>query len=330
VKEETNQTKQKGGPIMKTKLTKTNCKRAFGRAGQFFSMVALGAAILICSSASAQNMFVSGTDDRGGEIFQFTWDGGQSIFASGFYKPSGLAVDGAGNVFVVDYEILGGDFVGNAAIFKITPNGMQTIFASGLSYASSLSVDKAGNLFVANYDNGIIYQYKPSGSRATFATGLYHPAGMALDSAGNLFVADNSIGNIYQGSIYKYKPDRSRVTVAVLNPGDHPSDLALDSMGNLYMADLGGNIYRYDLSGVLRRQGRTTFGSVPNSAQSLAFDGAGNLFVVGAGSVNNSGGIIPNAIYKFTPQGARNAFASGENLGESFACLAFQPIACCQ
>jgi hypothetical protein len=100
-------------------------------------------------------------------------------------------------------------------------------------------------------------------------------------------------------------------------------------MGNLYMADLGGKIYVYSL-GILGRHARTTFGSVPNSAQSLAFDSADNLFVVDAGAVNTSSNIIPNSIYKFTPQGARSAFASGENLGESFACLAFQPIACCQ
>ena len=126
----------------------------------------------------------------------------------------------------------------------------------------------------------------------------------------NLFVADNGIGNIYQGSIYKFKPDGSRVTVAVLNPGDRPADLALDRMGNLFMADLGGNIYRYALSGVLRRYSRTTFGSVPNSAQSLAFDSAGNLFVVDAGDVNGTGTTMSNAIYKFTQQGVRGMFAS--------------------
>ena len=312
---------------MKTKLIGTEFSSVLGRVGQLLSMVVLGAAILTCSSASAQNLFVSGRDASGGEIFQFTWDGAQSIFASGLYKPWDMAFDSAGNLFVVDYEILGGDLVGNAAIFKITPSGAQSIFASRVSYASSLVVNKAGNLFVADYDNGIIYQYKPSGSRATFASGLNHPAGIALDSTGNLYVADNSIGNMYQGSIYKYTPDGSRVTLAVLNPGDRPSDLAFDSMGNLYMADLGGNIYRYALGGVLRRYSRTTFGSVPNSAQSLAFDSAGNLFVVDPGNANGSG----NAIYKFTAQGARSTFAPGiDGVGESFACLAFQPIACCQ
>jgi hypothetical protein len=94
------------------------------------------------------------------------------------------------------------------------------------------------------------------------------------------------------------------------------------------MADLGGNIYRYALGGVLRRYPRTTFGSVPSSAQSLAFDSAGNLFAVDAGDLNGNG----NAIYKFTAQGVRTTFAPGVDggAGESFACLAFQPLACCQ
>jgi hypothetical protein len=314
---------------MKTKLTEAKFRSALGRVGQFFSMVALGAAILICSGASAQNMFVSGRDARGGEIFKFTWDGAQSIFASGLYKPWDLAVDSAGNVFVMDYMIVGGVQATNVAIFKITANGTVTIFASSLSYASSLAVDKAGNLFVADYDSGTIYQYKPSGSRATFATGLYHPVGLAFDSVGNLFVADNSVGNLYQGSIYKYSPNGSRVVIAVLVPGDRPADLALDSIGHLYMADSGGNIYKYGISGPLRRYVRTTFGSVPNSAQSLAFDSAGNLFVV-AGDVTTNGPVIPNTIYKFTQQGVRSAFASGPSLDESFGCLAFQPLACCQ
>jgi hypothetical protein len=282
------------------------------------------------SSLSAQNLFVSGRDTGGGEIFQFSWDGVQSIFATGLYMPSDMAFDSAGNLFVVDYEILRGDLVGNAAIFEIAPNGTLSIFASRLNYASSLAINKAGALFAADYDAGVIYQYKPDRSRAIFASGLYHPVGMISDSSGNLFVADNSIGNMYQGSIYKYNSAGSRVTIAVLNPGDRPADLALDSMGNLYMADLGGKIYRYDLSGVLRRYNRTTFGSVPNSAQSLGFDSAGNLFVVGGQSVTTENGTATNAVYKFTPQGARSTFASIDGPGESFASLAFRPMACCQ
>jgi len=321
---------------MKTKLTENEFKSDLGIAGRLFNrIVCLGAVILICTSAFAQNVFVSGTDAHGGVIFKLTWDAKQSIFASGLVDPWNLAFDSTGNLFFVDYEVLDHDGVlGSAAIYKITPNGTLTIFASRVSYHSNLASDKAGNLFVADYDQGIIYKYKPTGSRVTFATGLHHPTGLGFDSMGNLFAADNSAGNLYQGSIYQYKPDGSRTTFAVLDPSDRPAGLAFDSMGNLFMADLGGNIYEYDL-GVLRRHGRTIFGSVPKSAQSLTFDSAGDLFVVDAGDVSGTGTVVPNAIYKFTQQGARSTFATAASRTaspETFSHVAVEPTlpACCQ
>jgi len=330
VKEKTNQQKPTEETAMKTKLTETKFKSTLGTAGRLACLATL---ILICATASAQNMFVSGfgccvceaSNDASscGQIFEFTWDGRQSIFASRLTAPGDVAFDNAGNLFVVDYEPLA--LIGDAAVYKITPNGTRTVFASGLSYPSYLIADRTGNLFVADYNHGTIYKYKSDGARAIFASGLHHPVGMAFDSTGSLFVADNTNGNIDQGSIYKYAPDRSRLTFAVLDPSDRPAGLTLDNMGGLYMADLGGKIYRYDL-GILRRHPRTTFGSVPNSAQSLAWDNSGNLFVVDAGDVNGNG----NAIYKFTTQAVRTPFASGHTFGETFAYLAFQPLVCCQ
>ena len=326
---------------MKNHATKTKFKSTLPLTRRLLSSVlCLGAVILTSSSTPAQNLFVSGSDARGGEIFKFIWDGGQSIFASGLYKPWDMAFDSAGNLYVVDYLIVGEDpgapLLGNAAVYKITPSGVPTIFASRLSYHSSLTVDRTGNVFVADYDNGIIYKYKPTGSRTTFASGLHQPVGLAFDSAGNLFVVDNSIGNIYQGRIYEYKPSGSRGTFAVLEPSDRPVDLAFDSMGNLLMADLGGNIYKYNLNGVLRRHIRTIFGSVPNSAQSLACDSAGNLFVVDSGlSDKPEQGVVtniakvPSVIYEFAPNGNRRNFAKREpanDLSLGYAYLALQPI----
>jgi sugar lactone lactonase YvrE len=313
---------------MKTKTTETTFESTIDRAGQLISRIAcLGVVLLICSSASAQNLFVSGSDAKGGEIFKLTWDAKQNIFASGLGDPWDLAFDGAGNLFVVDSSPL--ERIGDALIYRVTPNGVRTIFASGLSYPSDLAVDKRGHVFVADYNHGIIYEYKPTGTRTTFATGLHHPVGLVFDSLGNLFVADNNAGNLYQGSIYKYEPSGSRSTFALLERADRPADLAFDMMGNLFMADLGGNIYRYDM-GALRRYRRTTFGSVLGSAQSLAFDGAGNLFVVAVGE-NGPDKIIPNAIYKFPPQGGRSMFISAQARGQTFSHVAFEPMGpvCC-
>jgi sugar lactone lactonase YvrE len=317
---------------MKTKLTETRFKSNLGVAGRLVSKIAyLGAVILICATASAQNLFVSGfgccscetlNNTSCGQIFEFSWDGVQTTFAPGLTAPGDVAFDNAGNLFVVDQDTSGRG--GDAVIYKITPNGARTTLASGLSYPSYLAVNRYGDVFVADYNKGMIYIYKPNGARTTFVSGLHHPVGLVFDTAGNLFVAANNIiGNIPQGSIYEYKPDGSRATFAVLEPSDRPADLVFDNMGNLFMADLGGNIYKYE---VLRRNTRTTFGSVPNSAQSMAFDSSGNLFVVDKGDVNGNG----NMIYKFTTQAVRTPFAAGHTLYETFGYLAFPPPACCQ
>jgi len=319
---------------MKTKLTEiNNVKHRRSVIAHFLSRIACaGAVILICSSVRAENLFVSGNMPYNchagcGVIYEITWDGLQSIFASDLTDPLDVAFDGAGNLFVVAH---GNDIANTGAIYKITPAGARTIFTSGLSYSSHIATDRQGNVFVADYDHGMVYKIKPNGSRGIFASGLYRPAGLTFNSAGDLFVVDNSAGNIYQGSIYRYKPNGSRITVAALEWSDRPADLAVDAIGNLFMADLGGKIYRYDLVGLPRPHGRTTFGSLPGAAQSLAFDSAGSLVVVDAGGVNSTGTVMPNAIYKFTQQGVRSMFASAQTLGESFACLAFQPMVCCQ
>ena len=321
--------------MMKMKVTETKF-RPMGslRVRLLTTAACLGAFILICSTASAQNLFVSGRTPVNncvgacGVIYKFNWDGGQSIFATGLTNPWDLAFDTAGNLFVVDYSHSG--LLGDAVIYKITPTGVRTVFASGLSYPSYLAVDGAGNVFVADYNHGIIYRYKPVGSRSVFASGLFHPVGMVFNRSGDLFVADNNAGNIYQGHIYQYKANGSRAIIATLDPADRPADLAFDSVGNLLVADLGGNVYRYGLVPPLRPHNRTTFGSVPSSAQSLGFDSAGNLLVVDGGPLDSIGPAAGNAIYKFTQQGLRSGFANGRALNESFACLAFRPMACCQ
>src|SRR5215470_6788790 len=160
---------------MKTKLTGTKFKSAFGIARQLLGRIAcLGAVILISTSASAQNLFVSANllpqgdrslDVCGGKIFQFTWDGTQSIFTNPC-NPTDVAFDSAGNLYVVVWEIVGR--YAQISIYKYSPNGVGTIFASGLSLPSYLAVDKAGNVFVADYTNGIIYKYTPDGARTTF------------------------------------------------------------------------------------------------------------------------------------------------------------------
>src|SRR2546430_7187188 len=129
---------------MKTKQTETKFKSAPGLACYLFGRVlCLGAVILIYSSASAQNLFVSvsgqawGNPGRG-SIYKFTPNGARTTFAVGLNYPQGLAFDSAGSLFVPD---------GNA-IYKFSlGDGVRTTFASRLSSPVALAFDSAGNLF---------------------------------------------------------------------------------------------------------------------------------------------------------------------------------------
>ncbi len=96
----------------------------------------------------------SGNNDGVGSFARFQW-------------PNGLAVDHAGNVFVVDQL--------NNTIRKITPSGSVTTLAG-----------KAG---VGGLANGV-------GGTAR----LSFPSGLALDVAGNIFVGDMDSNRIRRGS----------------------------------------------------------------------------------------------------------------------------------
>ena len=270
-----------------------------------------GAVILICSSASADNLFVSSADSESGlgHIYEFTPNGVRSTFASGLNYAYGLAFDTAGKLFVTA-----------DAIYKFTPDGVRTRFASGP--AGTLACDSTGNLFVATGDSdlyefpingsGKIYKFTAAGVRSTFASGLDLPTALGFDSAGNLFVADVRTAirdRTLGGAIYKFTAAGVRTTFA--SGLTNPEALAFDNVGNLFVSDPNpgpGNIYKFTPNG-----NRSVFASGFNWAGSLACDSAGNLFVADSPAY---------AIYKFTPTGVRSTFAAtdGVNL------LAFQPI----
>src|SRR5436190_23766018 len=112
---------------MKNKQPETKFKSTPGVAHLTTWTVCLATLILICSSAPAQNLFMSdgysGISHTLGHIYNFTSNGASSTFASGLDGPEGLAFDSAGNLFTAS-------FLGN--IYKFTPGGARSTFASGL------------------------------------------------------------------------------------------------------------------------------------------------------------------------------------------------------
>jgi len=210
------------------------------------------AAVLWCTLALAQNLFVSA---GGNAIYEFTPDGTRSIFATGFI-PQGLAFDSEGHLFAA----------GDSSIYRFAADGTRSTFASGLNSPRDLAFNRAGNLFVTT-PVGVIYRLTPAGARTSFGiAGGFDFTGLAFDAEGNLFVAD------YNGSkIYKVTPSGAHSIFAM---DLDPRGLAFDRAGNLFAADhIAGIIYEYAPDG-----SRRTFASGIPNIFGLAFDGRGNLF----------------------------------------------------
>ncbi len=190
--------------------------------------------------------------------------------------PSGVAVDGSGNVYIADF--------GNQRIRKVSSTGTITTIAgtgvagfagdNGAATAAQMSapiavaLDKSGNLVICDQGNNRIRQVTSSGTISTIAgsgvagsTGdngsataaqLANPSGVAVDGSGNVYISDTvnqrvrkvSGGNIFNAAgigTAGFLGDGSAATKAELNG---PFGLAVDASGNLYIADSRNQVVR--------------------------------------------------------------------------------------
>jgi len=141
----------------------------------------------------------------------FSGDGGPAVSAQ-LSQPEGVAVDGAGNIFIADPNNNRVRKVSGGAIATVAGNGTAGFSGDGgpatnasLNSPRGLAVDGAGNLYIADVGNGRIRKissgtittvagnggFWPSGDGgpATSAQ-LGYPLGVAVDSAGNLYISD--------------------------------------------------------------------------------------------------------------------------------------------
>ena len=118
------------------------------------------------------------TTVAGTGVAGFSGDGGPAVNAQLAY-PWGVAVDPAGNLFILDTF--------NSRVRKVSTSGVITTFATVSGWA--LAVDSGSNVFVATPGSAII-RISADGS-VTNVPGV-GGWGVAVDSHGNLFVADGA------------------------------------------------------------------------------------------------------------------------------------------
>jgi sugar lactone lactonase YvrE len=210
--------------------------------------------------------------------------GSQSTLGSGFNSPEGVAVDGLGDVFVVD--------TGNSSVKEmLAVNGsipaLPTIntLASGLATPLGIAVDGSGNVFFADALNDAVKEILAvDGSIPATPTiniigsGFSRPQGPAVDGSGNVFLADTD-----HGSVKEILAAGGYTTVNTLAGGfNYPLGVAVDRNGNVIVADTYNNAVKEIILTAGAYATVKTIGSGFNFPTGVAVDANGNVFVADA------------------------------------------------
>ena len=191
-----------------------------------------------------------------------------------------IAVDGSGDLFIVDMEnsVIRDVNAATQIITTVVGNGTQgysgdngPATAAELSYPQGIAVDSSGDLFIADAGNNVIREVNVSTHVITTVAGdatqgysgdngpataaeLSYPQGIAVDGSGDLFIADyennvirkvnaatHAITTVAGNGTQGYSGDNGPATAAELN---YPQGIAVDGRGNLFIVDANDNVIR--------------------------------------------------------------------------------------
>jgi sugar lactone lactonase YvrE len=234
-------------------------------------------------------------------------------------SPTGVTVDGFGNVWEVDPV---GDGIDGGDLTKWAPDGHPLGFR--LEWPSvdlpplvgddvvGIAADRTGNLYATTFLSGVV-RFDTNGKGTILTKGLGGLPGIATDGFGNVYIADTGRLRIVKvtaagdvivlaGSGTAGNADGTGTAASFRGP----TGLAVDSSGNVYVADQGNHLIRKitptgivtTVAGSGRPGSADGIGGAAsfNSPAGVAIDYAGNLYVADSGN---------NKIRKITLEGER-------------------------
>jgi len=222
---------------------------------------------------------------------------GQGVAAT-FKSPSGVAVDGAGTVYVSD--------TGNNLIRKITSGGAVSTLAGGGSAGGTasgnangvgtaatfsgpmgLAVDGSLNVYVVDQYNSRIRKIDPSGAVTTFTTAVSFPWGVAVGGS-YVYVGDTNNQRVCR---FALAGGACTAIGGTASPAfNYPQGVAVDGSGNVFVADNFNNLIRkIDASGAVTTvaggAGGTAAGSADGAGTAATFRSPTGVALDSAGSV---------------------------------------------
>ncbi len=240
----------------------------------------------------------------------FGGDNGPAASAS-LNRPRGVAVDGAGNVFIADSA--------NGRIRKVSAAGIITTIAGNgtVGYSGDggpataamidpegLALDAGGNLYFGDSGSGRVRVVKTNGIVSTFAGGgsaapnnvaatsaaLGRPTGVFVNASGNVYIGDDASNKVYKVSAGII------TTVAGTGVQDFtgdggPASAATFSNPDWVTADSAGNIYVSDLSNSRLRKISAADGTINTIAGNGNYRYAGDGGPASGGVLSDPGGI---------------------------------------
>lgn len=204
-----------------------------------------------------------------------------TTLGGGFGQVASVALDGAGVLYVVDY---------NANALKTlsttcTSSSCVTTLGGGFSSPYGVVVDGSGTLYVSDADNNAVKKV-PAGCTSsscviTLADGFSRPYPLALDNSSNIYVGE------FTGNTVKMIPSgcTSSSCVTVLGGGfTRPTGLVVDASGTVFVVDYGTASVKTMPSTCTTSSCVTTFGASFTNPIGVMLDNSGNLYVDGASS----------------------------------------------
>ena len=216
----------------------------------------------------------------------------------GMNRPSGIAFDISGSLFISD--------TGTKSIEKVI---LPEVFTSGLSLLDGISVSSSGDMYVVDRKSSL-KKVSSSGTITTISNSLINPRDVDIDSNDNVYISvqsevkkitsagiistlasdlsnptsltyHQSSGSVFFSNANSVMKISSTGVLSTVGSGfSTPSGIALDSSNNVYVADSAkGKIMKISASSGMI----STYYAGLNFPTDIVCDSAGSLWIVDSG-----------------------------------------------